>query len=56
MSKIEAEQWVKELQKSVLNGHLTQYQAHAEVFAELEGGDHDQETEKFLYTFTRRFT
>ncbi len=53
MSKTEAENWIRELNNAVQNGHLTQYQADDEVFAEMEGGDHDAATERMYFNFTR---
>ena len=53
MTHIKAEDWLRELQKAVQNEHLTQYQADAEVFAEMESGDHDAATETMFYNFTR---
>ena len=54
MTYIKAEDWLRELQKAVQNEHLTQYQADAEVFAEMESGDHDAATETLYFNFTRR--
>ncbi len=53
MNRVEAEKWIVELNNAVQNGHLTQYKADDEVFAEMETGDHDQETEKFFDTVLR---
>lgn len=53
MTYIKAENWLRELQKAVQNEHLTQYQADAEVFAEMETGEHDAATETMFYNFTR---
>lgn len=53
MNHIRAEDWLRELTKAVQNEHLTQAQADAEVFAEMEHGDHDRETEILYYNFTR---
>jgi hypothetical protein len=53
MNHIKAEDWLIELNKAVQNEHLTQYQADAEVFAEMENGDHDRDTETLYYNFTR---
>ena len=56
MTHIRAEDWLRELQKAVHNEHLTKIQACEEVFAELETGDHDAETETLFYNFTRGVT
>jgi hypothetical protein len=53
MTHIRAENWLRELQKAVQNEHLTQDQAYAEVFAEMETGDHEPETETLYFNFTR---
>lgn len=53
MTHIKAEDWLRELQKAVDNEHLTQYQADAEVFAEMQTGDHDAEIETLFFNFTR---
>ena len=53
MNHIQAEDWIRELQKAVQNEHLTQSQAWEEVFAEMEGGDHDTATETLYFNFTR---
>ena len=53
MTHIKAEDWLQELTKAVQNQHLTQYQADAEVFAEMESGDHDAATETLYFNFTR---
>ena len=39
------ENFLRQLTKAVQNGQLTQAQADAEVFAEMETGDHDAATE-----------
>ena len=53
MNHIRAEDWLRELTKSVQNEHITLAQAHAEVFAEMETGDHEPETETLYFNFTR---
>ena len=53
MNHIRAEDWLRELTKAVQNQHLTQYQADAEVFAEMESGEHDAATETLYFNFTR---
>ena len=53
MTYTKAEDWLQELTKAVQNQHLTQYQADAEVFAEMESGDHDAATETLYFNFTR---
>jgi len=53
MTHIRAEDWIRELAKAVQNEHLTQFQADAEVFAEMDSGDHDAATETLFYNFTR---
>ena len=53
MTHIKAVDWLRELEKAVQNQHLTQYQADAEVFAEMESGDHDAATETLYFNFTR---
>jgi hypothetical protein len=53
MTHIRAEDWLRELHKAVQNEHLTQFQADAEVFAEVDSGDHDLATETLFYNFTR---
>ena len=53
MNHIRAEDWLRELTKAVQNEHLTQAQADAEVFAEMETGDHEPETETLYFNFTR---
>jgi len=56
MTHIRAENWLRELTKAVQNEHLTQNQAYAEVFAEMEHGDHEPETETLYFNFTRGIT
>lgn len=56
MNLIRAEEWLCELGKAVQNEHLTVFQAHAEVFEEMESGDHDAETEKLFVRFTQSDT
>jgi len=56
MTHIKAEEWIRELAKAVQNKHLNVYQAHEEVFAEMESGDHDAATETMFYNFTRSDT
>ena len=56
MTQIRAEEWLRELAKAVQNEHLTVYQAHDEVFGEMEDGDHDAATETLFYNFTQSDT
>jgi hypothetical protein len=53
MNHIRAENWLRELEKAVQNKHLTLAQAHDEVLAEMEHGDHEPETETLYFNFTR---
>ena len=53
MSYIRAEDWLRELEKAVQNEHITLAQAHAEVFEEMETGDHEPEIETLYFNFTR---
>ena len=53
MKTITPENWLRQLTKAVQNGQLTQAQADAEVFAEMETGDHDKATETLYFNFTR---
>jgi len=47
------ENFLRQLRHAVQNGQLTQAQADAEVFAEMETGDHDAATETLYFNFTR---
>ena len=47
------ENFLRQLTKAVQNGQLTQAQADAEVFAEMETGDPDAATETLYFNFTR---
>jgi hypothetical protein len=55
MTHIQAEDWLRELQKGIQNEHLTQQQAYEEVLAELSDpdADHDRATETLYFNFTR---
>ena len=54
MTLTEAQAWVNELNAAVADNKISRRDAWEEVFAEMECGEHDAETETFFYDFTRK--
>ena len=55
MTPIQAENWIRELNKAIQNAHITFDQACEDVLAELSDpdADHDRATETMYFNFTR---